>query len=496
MKKQLFDYDETDIKSVVDYSQMLLDKSLGQIIADYQETPYKTYSDFHSKTVSTVEDKEISMKSKGQYGNYIEKYFYGYQPNSDSAADFDKIGVELKVTPFKVNKNGSISAKERLVLTILNYMEENLEDFYSTHLWEKCSKILLLFYNGLIPNQTMADYIIEKVFLYEWFEEDMDVILEDYQRITEKIKQGKAHELSESDGNYLSTCTKGAGKGKDFRSQPFSSEPAKQRAWELKSSYMTYLINHKIFNQTEQESVVATARGEKKPFTEVIAEKILTYKGFSEEELYARFDINPKAKGKNSSLIRKILGLTGDIEKTQEFQKANMNLRVIRVDKNGLPKEDSPFKTYNFVELASNDEWEESQPYLEICNKRFLFVVFKEVSPKLFVLDSIKFWGFPDRLLDEVQRVWQETRMIIQEGVQLTINGKKVSTNFPQSKLNQVVFTKIHAQNTYYEIEPEVFIGKGKLSDTDVLPDGRHITKHSFWIPKKFLKEVLSGEWD
>lgn len=496
MEKQLFDYDETNIKSVVDYSQILLDKSLGQIIADYQETPYKTYSDFHSKTVSTVEDKEISMKSKGQYGNYIEKYFYGYQPNSDSAADFDKIGVELKVTPFKVNKNGSISAKERLVLTILNYMEENLEDFYSTHLWAKCSKILLLFYNGLIPNQTMADYIIEKVFLYEWFEEDMDVILEDYQRITEKIKQGKAHELSESDGNYLSTCTKGAGKGKDFRSQPFSSEPAKQRAWELKSSYMTYLINHKIFNQTEQESVVATARGEKKPFTEVVAEKILAYKGFSEEELYARFDINPKAKGKNSSLIRKILGLTGDIEKTQEFQKANMNLRVIRVDKNRLPKEDSPFKTYNFVELASNDEWEESHPYLEICNKRFLFVVFKEVSPKLFVLDSIKFWGFPDRLLDEVQRVWQETRMIIQEGVQLTINGNKVSTNFPQSKVNQVVFTKIHAQNTYYEIETEVFIGKGKLSDTDLLPDGRHITKHSFWIPKKFLKEVLSGEWD
>lgn len=496
MEKQLFDYDETNIKSVVDYSQILLDKSLGQIIADYQETPYKTYSDFHSKTVSTVEDKEISMKSKGQYGNYIEKYFYGYQPNSDSAADFDKIGVELKVTPFKVNKNGSISAKERLVLTILNYMEENLEDFYSTHLWAKCSKILLLFYNGLIPNQTMADYIIEKVFLYEWFEEDMDVILEDYQRITEKIKQGKAHELSESDGNYLSTCTKGAGKGKDFRSQPFSSEPAKQRAWELKSSYMTYLINHKIFNQTEQESVVATARGEKKPFTEVVAEKILAYKGFSEEELYARFDINPKAKGKNSSLIRKILGLTGDIEKTQEFQKANMNLRVIRVDKNRLPKEDSPFKTYNFVELASNDEWEESHPYLEICNKRFLFVVFKEVSPKLFVLDSIKFWGFPDRLLDEIQRVWQETRMIIQEGVQLTINGNKVSTNFPQSKVNQVVFTKIHAQNTYYEIETEVFIGKGKLSDTDLLPDGRHITKHSFWIPKNFLKEILNGEWD
>ncbi|HEM5016992.1 TPA: DNA mismatch repair protein MutH [Streptococcus suis] len=496
MEKQLFNYDETDIQSILDYSQHLLDRSLGEIIAEYQVSPYKTYRDFQEGTISEVIDKEISMKAKGQYGNYIEKYFYGYQPNSDSAADFDKVGVELKVTPFKVNKNGTISAKERLVLTILNYMEENLDDFYSTHLWQKCSKILLLFYNGLIPGQTMSDYIIEKVFLYEWFEEDMEVILEDYNRIVEKIKQGKAHELSESDGNYLSTCTKGAGKGKDFRIQPFSDTLAKQRAWELKSSYMTYLINHKIFNQIDQESILATARGEKKSFTQVIADKILAYKGFFEEELYSRFDVNPKAKGKNSTLIKNILGLTGDLDKTQEFQKANMNLRVIRVDKNGLPKEDSPFKTYQFEELARNDIWEESHPFLEICNKRFLFVIFKEVSDKLFVLDNIKFWGFPDRLIPEVQRVWIETRKIIQNGVELSQNGNKVSTNFPQSKVNTILFTKIHAQNTYYEIRPNEFVGKGKLSDTDKLPDGRRITKHSFWIPKKFLKEVLLGEWD
>lgn len=496
MSKQLFDYDDSSLESLVEYSQSLLNRSFEDLMEDYRQSLYKTYDDYTSQTISEVNEKPISMKSKGQYGNYIEKYFYGYQPNSDSAADFEKIGVELKVTPFKVNKNGTISAKERLVLTILNYLEENLDDFYQTHLWKKCSKILLLFYNGLIPDQTLKDYVIEKIFLYEWFEEDMEVILEDYHRITEKIKQGRAHELSESDGNYLSTCTKGAGKGKDFRQHPFSDQPAKQRAWELKSSYMTYLINHKIFNQSEQESVVANFRGEKKSFTELIEEKISVYKGFSEDELYERFEVNPKAKGKNSLLLRKILGLTGDIDKTQEFQKANMNLRVIRVDKNGLPKEDSPFKTYQFVELADNDIWEESHPYLEICNKRFLFVVFKEVEPKLFVLDSLKFWGFPDRQIEEVQRVWQETRQIIKDGVQLTQNGNRVSTNFPQSKVNQVIFAKIHATNTYYEIEKDVFVGKGKLSDTDILPDGRRITKHSFWMPKKFLKEVLDGKWD
>lgn len=496
MKNQLFDYDDSSVESVLEYSQQLLDKPFLEIINSYKKSSYKTYEDFQSKTISDVPNKEISMKSKGQYGNYIEKYFYGYKPNSDSGADFEKIGVELKVTPFKVNKNGSISAKERLVLTILNYKEENLEDFYATHLWEKCSKILLLFYNGLIPNQTLADYIIEKIFLYEWFEEDMAVILEDYKRITQKIKDGRAHELSESDGNYLSTCTKGAGGGKDFRDQPFSDEPAKQRAWELKSSYMTYLINNKIFNQSEQESVVTTARGDKKSFTQIISDKILAYKGMAEAELYQKFNVNPKAKGKNSSLIKTILGLTGDLEKTQEFQKANMNLRVIRVDKNGLPKEDSPFKTYNFQELVDIEEWGESHPYLEIFNKRFLFVVFKEVAPKEFVLDNLKYWGFPDRQLDEVQRVWKETRQILMNGVQLTQNGNRISTNFPQSKVNQVLFTKIHAQNTLYELKPGEFVGKGKLSDTDVLPDGRHITKHSFWMPKKFLKEVLEGKWD
>lgn len=496
MEIDLFNYDDSDIDSILNYSNSILNQSFKEIIKAYKNSPYKTYEDRQSKTVSTVLDKEISMKSKGQYGNYIEKFFYGYQPNSDSNCDFEKVGVELKVTPFKINKNGSISAKERLVLSILNYKEENLDDFYSSHLWQKCSKILLLFYNGLIPNQTLENYIIEKIFLYEWFEEDMETILEDYRRITEKIKSGRAHELSESDGNYLSTCTKGAGKGKDLREQPYSDKLAKQRAWELKSSYMTYLINNRIFHQEECESLVRKSKESKKSFTQIISDKILAFKGRTEGELYERFNINPKAKAKNNSLIKAILGLTGDVEKTQEFQKANMNLRVIRVDKNGLPKEDSPFKTYEFIELASNDTWEESHPYIEIYNKKFLFVIFKESDQNEFVLDNIKFWGFPDRLFDEVQRVWQETRQIINSGVELTQNKNRISTNFPQSSVNTVLFTKIHASNSYYEIIPGEFVGKGKLSDTDILPDGRRITKHSFWMPKKFLKDVFDGKWD
>ena len=92
MKKQLFNYDDSDIQSILDYSQKLLGNTLRDVIAEYEVSPYKTYRDYQENTISEIADKEISMKSKGQYGNYIEKYFYGYQPNSDSAADFEVPG--------------------------------------------------------------------------------------------------------------------------------------------------------------------------------------------------------------------------------------------------------------------------------------------------------------------------------------------------------------------------------------------------------------------
>ncbi len=139
----------------------------------------------------------------------------------------------------------------------------------------------------------------------------------------------------------------------------------------------------------------------KKTFTQLIEEKILKYKGWKAEDLYDAFDVPVRSKSKNSLLIRKMIGITGDLENTQEFQKANMNLRVIRVNQDDLPKEDSPFKVYDFIELAQNDNWEESHVFQEICDKRYMFVVFKEEASGEYVLNQVKFWGFPERLIDE-----------------------------------------------------------------------------------------------
>ena len=59
--------------------------------------------------------------------------------------------------------------------------------------------------------------------------------------IINKIRAGKAHEISEGDTNYLGACTKGAN-ADSVREQPFNSIVAKQRAFCLKPATSYVLV--------------------------------------------------------------------------------------------------------------------------------------------------------------------------------------------------------------------------------------------------------------
>ena len=434
-------------------------------------------------------------KNKGIVGNVVQEALFEIASNSRPEPDVANLNIELKTTPFKRNKNGTVSAKERLVCNMLDYCSEELDDFYNSSFWKKCQKILFSFYDGTKDKRKVWEYYIVKNYFFTWIKEDMPTILEDYKRITTKIKDGKADTLSESDGNYISTCTKGT--TTKYRKQPFSSVLAKDRAWDIKSSYMTYLLRNYVFNQTELESI---AKGNQNlSFEQIITKELALYFGKTKQELYAQFNINPKEKSANNTLIRKMLKLSGNIDNTSEFTKANMNLRVIQITHTGMPKEDNPFKCYKFKEIIKTP-WEESCVKEEICDKKFMFVFFKsdDKNNKIYKLEKVIFWGYPENLILEAKRVWQETIDIINNGVKLEIENwgkeKRVKSNFPTSADNKIIFTKIHASETYYEIEPNKFIGKGALADTDELPDGRRITKHSFWFSKKFIKKIYNKE--
>lgn len=73
-----------------------------------------------------------------------------------------------------------------------------------------------------------------------------------------KVRAGRAHELSEGDTLYLAACTKGAN-ASSVRQQPFSTIPAKQRAYSLKSSYMTQILRNYIFGSAEDPHIIKSA---------------------------------------------------------------------------------------------------------------------------------------------------------------------------------------------------------------------------------------------
>lgn len=112
----------------------------------------KKYSEFEiqiiaknllGKTFGEINDYEVQEENydKGSFGHIIETDAYFYDINSFKGPDFEEAGIELKVTPYKINKNGTLSAKERLVLNIINYMEEYKKTFYESSFWNKNKKI-------------------------------------------------------------------------------------------------------------------------------------------------------------------------------------------------------------------------------------------------------------------------------------------------------------------------------------------------------------------
>ena len=81
-----------------------------------------------------------------------------------------------------------------------------------------------------VPGVDRKDFHITKSLLFTYPEADLEIIRQDWEAIVNKIRAGKAHELSEGDTNYLGACTKGSNKN-SLRSQPYSEIPAMQRAF-------------------------------------------------------------------------------------------------------------------------------------------------------------------------------------------------------------------------------------------------------------------------
>lgn len=463
------EYDKTDPLSIERYAQNLIGKTFSQICDEDENNSASI-----GNGMPTYNQEQDNKRRKGQLGEIIEERFFHYKCNNDSRPDFDEAGVELKVTPYKQNKNGSIAAKERLVITMIDYFNVVEEQFEESHFWQKARLILLVYYLYEKNIKNRLDYRIGYANLFSPPEEDIKIIQHDYNTIIEKIKAGKAHELSEGDTLYLGAAPKAAS-ADDRRKQPFNDELAKPRAFAFKNSYMTYVLNNYIIpGENTYESIVSSECDV--PFEKYVIDKIEKYKGYTVGQLCNEFQVEFQKVPKNlgAMLAFRILGVKGN--HAEEFEKANIAVKTIRIGKNNKIKESMSFPTFKFKKLVK-EEWQTSTLATYLSETRFLFVVYKFDDNNELHLKGCQFWNIPYYDLEvEVQGVWQKTKKVLEDGLQIMKKGNKNYNNFPAASENPVCHVRPHAQNA---------------QDTDELPDGRKYPKQCFWLNNSYILSQL-----
>ncbi len=451
----------------------------------------------------------LNSKNKGDLGQLIEDCWFGQKPHSDSEPDFKKAKVELKVSPYYITKNG-VSAKERLVCDIINYAKESVPDktFYDSSFWHKCENILLLSYfhdkkknkcnDPTVPLK--CDMFIDHYALIEGFpEEDLAIIIQDWNIIVSKIRAGKAHELSEGDTKYLGACTKGDTAEKSLVQQPYNDNlPAKQRAYSLKTTYMTRLLRKYIFGESESPHIIKDVSQLKTiSFEDLILRRILVYQNCTEEEIAieAGLECNKKPKNFYACLTSFMLGLGNSEVDCEEFKSANIQVKSIHVKNDGSIRESVSFPSFEFMDLIKQ-EWESSDLYNDVVSARFLFVIYKIDENGITRLETAKFWNMPNQDVEEVHRVWSLTIEEIKKGAGLrrVMKGKKqiVNNSLPGIADSSVVHVRPHTRKAAYMLKDGTVIGDINKNG-DLLPNGEWMTKQCFWLNATYVSYVIKS---
>ena len=436
----------------------------------------KSVNDILNEEVITIEDKEAN---KGGLGQLVEKFLFGMDNNSDSEPDFMPAGIELKVTPYKKIKDGKLSAKERLVLNIIDYMTEYKNDFKSSHFWYKNNKIQLLWYLWE-ANKDKKDFIITHEKLLELEKnEDLKQIEEDWNYIIQKIKDGKAHEISEADTMYLGACTKGENSN-SYRRQPFSNMMAMQRAFCFKQSYMTQLVRKYIGDYSDVEKIIKDTTLD---FNTYINRTIQKYIGMSQSQLMKQLDINSTSKSVFSIIVNKMFHVSKNLRETDEFQKANIIPKTIRVEENGKIKESMSFPYFKFKEIVDTP-FEESNIRNELETTKYMFFVFKKVKGE-YVFKGIKLWNMPELIIeDNVRKMYEKTQEVLKNGnIVKEIKNRVRTTNFPGMGENKVCHVRPHGRNAADTCE---------LPIQDKLTGVKEYTKQCFWLNNSYIEEIIN----
>lgn len=472
---------------------------------------------------SIVSEENVKLyysnpKNKGWTGNAIEKDWFQIPNNNRKEADIPYLNLEIKVTPVEENSKGW-SAKERLTLNVFNYSDEYKRDFKNASFFEKAELTELLFYKFLkgVPYPEME---IVKAHTFDMAkdisEEDMEIIKSDWEIIIDKIKKGKAHELTDKLTKYLGATTKGGKSEKNMTSQPCSKIKAHRRAFTLKTAYMTQLVRCLMGEEQPEKLFKDTTQLKKKSFEEIVIEKFSSYIGQTKESIANKFNVEvPKENDKASSsiLAKKMLNLEGDIQDTEEFKKAGISVKIVTFDssqKQSYPhlteglKIQLPNGNYNVnpFEIIKTS-WVNSELYNYLSSYQFLLVVFEKTKDST-IFRGVKFWSVPNEDFKEIERIWLQTKRVLQKGVTLEYEkrnkgkGYQIRNNLPSESGKGTIFhIRPSSKEACYKANEAFAMRLPHRSNWINLPTSENefssyfMTKQAWWFSSGYMYEQV-----
>lgn len=436
-------YDRTSVQSIVDYAGKLIGQSLSETV--------------------NLPDSVSNSKGKGKLGQLVEEFFFEIQPPNNHEPDFPEAGLELKTTGVIKASKQNYRAKERLVLTNINFNTIHLESWQSSTVLAKCKLMLLLFY---FYDKTILEidrkFVLQPTILnlLSLSESDLTQIISDWEYLKEKVISQKAHEISEGDTTYLKACRKGSGGAEERLASQINTEiRAQTRAFSFPASFITRLLRDEFL---EEPSILTSSN---QTVEQATRERLRPYLGLSVAEISTRLNCQSKAKNLHSQLVKRML--TGSGRNPLELEKAQIKLRTLTLRNNGVPRENFPFDAFDFRELVTED-WDSSD-FAEDLEKRYLLVVFAEDSEGERRLKTAGYWTMPyqDRIL--AKEVWEITRSRVLDN----------NYDLPKSTDHPIAFVNTHGKD-------------GK--DLVPTPQGGMVTRRSFWLSKQYLAGVVDSQ--
>jgi DNA mismatch repair protein MutH len=438
-------YDPYSISSILNYAKVLK----GHTLVD------KCHSDILEK----------SYAGKGNFGHYLEKFYFGFNPNNNPEPDFRYVNVELKSGAIVETSKG-FRAKERLAIGIINFSNIINESFESSHVWEKL-KIPLLVFHVYKKGDDPRNYKVSNVNIVQYTISEIAQIRDDWNLIKNKVANGKAHEISGGDTLFLEAATTGS-KNQKYVAQPFSDELAHPRRFALKPAFVTTLLKKESY-LVEEEITPPLVEEEITPPQTFLINKLKKYQNISLDEAISMLNIE-KSSQKNfiskvsKKLVEKIL-----LDEYSEniFESLELIHKTCRVF-DGKLKENISFPYMKYDELVQQ-EWEESD-FQQIIESKFMFVFWENVNNE-FYLKKITFWNVPPKEVIEAKRIWEKTKQLILD---------KQADNLPKTTESYFVHVRPHGRDS---------------NDKYPTHYGVDVKKQSFWIHKNYIEEnILKNE--